>query len=468
MNRRIFVDMDGTLAKWNDVATEVLYEKGYYANLEPNYNLLNEIKRLINNGEDIYILSSFLPDSKYALIEKNEWLNRYLPEIPEEKRVFVRYNDNKNEYISNGITSTDYLIDDYTKNLIDWKNAGGTGIKYLNGINHTNKTWDGHLLRDDENISTNLEQILEYSSYTNKNFNEKYLDSYYAFYRAIDEYRNSIGKSTEQLLNSEIKMKEAKITFLKEKERLLDFYEIVEKERWLDNGDIVIHYQINCKNGKALHDGYIFIDAPSESLTKDMVTSHILKSNLNDKIDISKISPQIKSFVADILSMDTDGYLRLYGEDLTDSWNMGKYELADKMKDIERELNELGIRSLVDVYYVKDGLVSYIDIKPEIISEFDFTKENQDTKFEKKIFEYNINGKDVRCELEFNEQLGGYSVIGYTVDKQTNDPEKIQQVLSKEELAEVQGKLLNEINCMFEEQFRTNNEYEPDITDDMY
>lgn len=35
MSRRIFVDMDGTLAKWNDVATEVLYEKGYYANLEP-------------------------------------------------------------------------------------------------------------------------------------------------------------------------------------------------------------------------------------------------------------------------------------------------------------------------------------------------------------------------------------------------------------------------------------------------
>lgn len=59
MSRRIFVDMDGTLAKWNDVATEVLYEKGYYANLEPNYFLLDEIRRLIKNGEDVYILSSF-------------------------------------------------------------------------------------------------------------------------------------------------------------------------------------------------------------------------------------------------------------------------------------------------------------------------------------------------------------------------------------------------------------------------
>lgn len=464
MNRRIFVDMDGTLAKWNDVATEVLYEKGYYANLEPNYNLLKELKKLIKDGEDVYILSSFLPDSNYALTEKKEWLNKYLPEISENKRIFVRYNDNKNEYISGGISNSDYLIDDYTKNLIAWKNAGGTGIKYLNGINHTNKTWDGFLLSDDESISSNLEQILEYSSYTDKNFNEKFLELFYEFYNSIDNYRNSIGKSTEQLLNAEIKMKDAKLSFLKERERLLSFYEIKEQDRWLDEGDIVIHYQINCRNGKTLQDGYAFIDIPSELLTDDMVVNHILKSNLADKIDITKVSPYIKSFVSDILAIDTEGYIRIYDEDLLDSWNMSEYELADKMKEIEYELNDLGIRSLVDICRVRDGLVSYIDINPKIISEFDFTNEYQKKKFEKKILDYTINGKDVKCELDFNEELGGYSVIGYTVDK-TNSPEKIQQVLSKEELSEIQGKLLNEINCLFEEQFHNNNEHELDITD---
>ena len=72
MKRRIFVDMDGTLAKWNNVSsTDVLYEDGYYFNLEPNQNLLDAIKTLIKRGEDVYILSSFLSDSKYALNDKS-------------------------------------------------------------------------------------------------------------------------------------------------------------------------------------------------------------------------------------------------------------------------------------------------------------------------------------------------------------------------------------------------------------
>ena len=58
--RRIFVDMDGTLAEWKNVESEnVLYEKGYYENLKPNENLLNAIKELIQKGENVFILSSF-------------------------------------------------------------------------------------------------------------------------------------------------------------------------------------------------------------------------------------------------------------------------------------------------------------------------------------------------------------------------------------------------------------------------
>ena len=96
MNRRIFVDMDGTLAEWiENESTDVLYEKGYYENLKPNELLLQTIKRLINKGEDIYILSSFLNDSKYALEEKNNWLDRYLPELSKNKRIFIKYGDNK-------------------------------------------------------------------------------------------------------------------------------------------------------------------------------------------------------------------------------------------------------------------------------------------------------------------------------------------------------------------------------------
>lgn len=162
MKPRFFIDMDGTLAEWRDIkSNSELYQKGYYESLKPNNYLLKEVKNLIKEGKDIYILSSFLSDSDYALKEKNIWLNKYLPELPVQKRIFVPYGDVKYKYLPSKITSFDYLIDDHTKNLLDWKEAGGTGIKFLNGINHIKGVWQGLLLREDENISKNFNWILD-------------------------------------------------------------------------------------------------------------------------------------------------------------------------------------------------------------------------------------------------------------------------------------------------------------------
>ena len=43
MNRRIFIDMDGTLARWKEVSkTDELYEQGYYYNLCKPYSGRNQ------------------------------------------------------------------------------------------------------------------------------------------------------------------------------------------------------------------------------------------------------------------------------------------------------------------------------------------------------------------------------------------------------------------------------------------
>lgn len=162
MDVRIFIDMDGTLAEWKNIkSNEELYQKGYYETLKPNKYILQEIKKLIEEGRDIFILSSFLSDSNYALNEKNNWLDKYLPELPKDRRIFVPYGESKYKYIPNKITAFDYLIDDYTKNLLEWRSVGGTGVKFLNGINHLKGIWEGLLLREDENLGKNFNWILD-------------------------------------------------------------------------------------------------------------------------------------------------------------------------------------------------------------------------------------------------------------------------------------------------------------------
>ena len=142
--QRLFVDMDGTLAEFKTVDTlETLYEKDYFINLKPNENVLGAIKQLIaDNDFDVYILSAYLTDSRYALEEKNAWLDKYLPELPQEKRLFVPCGTDKSVAVPGLIRPDDYLLDDYTKNLSEWE-PPAKGIKLINGINHTNVTWQG-------------------------------------------------------------------------------------------------------------------------------------------------------------------------------------------------------------------------------------------------------------------------------------------------------------------------------------
>lgn len=58
------------------------------------------------------------------------------------------------------LTATDVLIDDYNRNLDDWRNAGGTAIKYVNGINSARS--DMFCLFYVEEPSENVRRLDEY------------------------------------------------------------------------------------------------------------------------------------------------------------------------------------------------------------------------------------------------------------------------------------------------------------------
>lgn len=147
---KLFVDMDGTLAEWRlACSVEHLYLDGYFYSLKPHKELIYFLDKCINQTSidiDVFIASAYIEEK--ARIEKNMWLDKYFP-IKEKNRLFIPSNINKSTYIINHlkepISKAHVLLDDHTPNLIEWRNAGGTAIKALNGVNRIEGKWDGLL-----------------------------------------------------------------------------------------------------------------------------------------------------------------------------------------------------------------------------------------------------------------------------------------------------------------------------------
>lgn len=158
---RIFVDMDGTLARFHDenLYLERMFEKGFFRDLKPFENAVSAIKELVkDNTSEIFILSATV--NSCSLEEKQEWLDRYLPEIDKEHRIFTSLNVPKSEAIGHRLTDKDILIDDYNKNLLEWQKASGTSVKAKNNINHKGlhgELWKGDLI----DITDTAESIVE-------------------------------------------------------------------------------------------------------------------------------------------------------------------------------------------------------------------------------------------------------------------------------------------------------------------
>lgn len=73
--------------------------------------------------------------------------------VPSKNIVICRVGENKAQVIKSKlditIDKTTVLLDDYTKNLVEWESAGGVGIKRLTKVadNSTGK-WKGLAIRN--------------------------------------------------------------------------------------------------------------------------------------------------------------------------------------------------------------------------------------------------------------------------------------------------------------------------------
>lgn len=134
---RLFLDMDGTLAKFHDEANylERMYEEDFFYNLAPFENMLAGAKLFMEQHPDVpvFVISSCV-DSEFCTADKHRWLDDHL-NIPRENRIFPPMGAPKADYIPGGVKKDDFLLDDYNRGLNQFMYDGGSAIKCHNNIN---------------------------------------------------------------------------------------------------------------------------------------------------------------------------------------------------------------------------------------------------------------------------------------------------------------------------------------------
>lgn len=143
MKINIYVDMDGVQAVYgtNDTV-EKMSEVGYFRNRPVQKNVIDFIKMLSADGRlNVAILSAVFDDN-HSREEKKQWLmNNGLGGV---EAIFTPCGVCKADYVK--ASGLNILIDDYTKNLLEWENQGENflGIKFDNGINGNNGKWKNY------------------------------------------------------------------------------------------------------------------------------------------------------------------------------------------------------------------------------------------------------------------------------------------------------------------------------------
>ena len=143
------LDMDDTIAHFNKekkALERFSSEKSFFSNLKPTKLLLHiqiAITTKVIDINNIYIVSA--SPNEQADKDKLKWLYKHIPNINKDNILFTRLGQNKGNIFIDTYKINDLskytLIDDYTKNLVEWQKLGGNVIKYINEYNNTKQTY---------------------------------------------------------------------------------------------------------------------------------------------------------------------------------------------------------------------------------------------------------------------------------------------------------------------------------------
>lgn len=138
----LFVDMDGVLAEQQNDLIDFMFDKDFFLNRPPVHTMLEVVKKL-EEKYNVYILTSVV-GNEHCEPEKGLWLDKYLPEIKKENRLYVPAGKIKADFVNEKLdvkNSASILFDDFTENLKTWSFPGAIPVKVLNGLNNNFGTW---------------------------------------------------------------------------------------------------------------------------------------------------------------------------------------------------------------------------------------------------------------------------------------------------------------------------------------
>lgn len=151
MNKKVFLDLDGTLVKFNVRNALERFDKevGFFAKLGA-YKGIEVVNELAKTNQ-LFIISA--SPNEQADKDKMVWIQKYLPNVSIDNITLCRIGQNKAQIIeekySIKIDNNCYLLDDYTKNLNEWESFGGLGIKRLTSVaDNSRKLWKGLQIKD--------------------------------------------------------------------------------------------------------------------------------------------------------------------------------------------------------------------------------------------------------------------------------------------------------------------------------
>lgn len=183
MKKTIFTDMDGVIARYErhaytgDYSENALHENKplflrdprYFASCKPDETIIDALRILSENDYKIIVLSNIVdsPIGNDHASDKQKWIEIHTPFIKEFYPIYMpKIAYAINELLKRSLSKNDILISDYNNDLIPWELGGGTGIKYINGINSPD-SFEGHKVYQEWTPDKIAEKIIDISQITN-------------------------------------------------------------------------------------------------------------------------------------------------------------------------------------------------------------------------------------------------------------------------------------------------------------